>query len=279
MGAVHYREYPPTPPLDRAIRCYWTLDQSADEGAEEKIVPDGCMEVVFHLAERMPRRFADGSVVEQPRSFVVGQLRGHVTLVPEGRIETLGIRLRPGGAFLLLGVPLDELVEESLPLEVLAPELFADVEERVANARGWAERVRTLDHVLHARLAPQLGASDASGLAERVADWIVRSGGALTVDALAARTGASRRTLERHFRREVGLGPKRLARIVRFQRAFERLGETPRPGWTAIAADCGYADQSHLVRDFREFTGEAPTAFLEGGHELSSHFTGLSEGQ
>jgi AraC-like DNA-binding protein len=271
---VHYREYAPTPPLDRLIRCYWTLEQAALEGEQEKVVPDGCMEVVFHLAERLPPRLPDGSLVDQPRSFVVGQIRGPLTLVAQGRLETLGIRMRPGGAFPLLGVPLDELVEESLPLEALAPELFADVEERVAEADGWPERVRVLDEVLHARLAPRL---KGERLAERAADRIVRAGGALSIHELARRTGASRRTLERHFRREVGLGPKHLARIVRFQRAFDRLGESPRPTWTEIAADCGYADQSHLVRDFHELTGETPTEFLRGGHELSGHFTGLNE--
>lgn len=269
---MHYREYPASPPLDRLIRCYWTLEESAAEATEHKVVPDGCMEVIFHLADRLPPRLEDGSLVDQPRTFVVGQIRGPVTLVPEGRIETLGIRLRPGGAFALLCVPLDQLVEEAPSLDVLAPRLFADVAERVAGAATWEARVRLLDGMLHQRLAPAL---PAARLAEVAAGRIAATRGALSIDALAQDLGSSRRTLERVFRAEVGLGPKLLARIARFQHALKRLGN-PALRWGDIAHATGYADQSHLVRDFHEFAGEAPTAFAKAGHELTTHFAGLA---
>jgi AraC-like DNA-binding protein len=93
------------------------------------------------------------------------------------------------------------------------------------------------------------------------------------MERLAALSGCSRRSLERRFDAAVGMPPKRLARIVRFQRVFREAREAASAGWVEVALRCGYADQSHLIRDFRELAGEPPTAFLGGEGELSRRFT------
>ena len=80
------------------------------------------------------------------------------------------------------------------------------------------------------------------------------------------------RQLERRFLEEVGMTPKRLARISRFQRVFKALERRP-IGWTRVAVECGYYDSSHLVRDFREFTGEAPSRAVGAEAELALAFT------
>ncbi|MFN2387861.1 MAG: helix-turn-helix transcriptional regulator [Thermoanaerobaculia bacterium] len=102
---------------------------------------------------------------------------------------------------------------------------------------------------------------------------ILRRRGNVGVDRLAGLSGLSRRSLERRFDAAVGMPPKRLARIVRFQRVFREARASARAGWVEVALRCGYADQSHLIRDFREFSGEAPAAFLVGEGELSRRFT------
>jgi methylphosphotriester-DNA--protein-cysteine methyltransferase len=84
----------------------------------------------------------------------------------------------------------------------------------------------------------------------------------LNIRNLAARIGLSQRQLLRHFEERVGLAPKTLARVFRFQKVVKRLDKERRVHWADIAVDAGYYDQSHFVRDFRQFTGLNPSQYL-----------------
>ena len=95
--------------------------------------------------------------------------------------------------------------------------------------------------------------------------------GGVSVDGLARRCGWSARSLERRFRHAVGLPPKLFSRIVRFQRVFA-AARAGKPDWAGLAIDCGYYDQAHLNRDFREFTGSSPAAYWRQEPGLASLF-------
>ena len=88
------------------------------------------------------------------------------------------------------------------------------------------------------------------------------SGGGIEVNALAREVGWSRRHLTQQFQRELGLSPKVVGRVVRFDRARRLLTRPARPGLAAVAATCGYFDQAHLTREFRELAGMSPTTWL-----------------
>lgn len=89
-----------------------------------------------------------------------------------------------------------------------------------------------------------------------------QTGGCLGIGRLAAEIGCSRKHLVAGFGSEIGLPPKTLARILRFARVLRRLDGADRPAWAEIALDCGYYDQAHLIRDFRQFAGTTPAAWL-----------------
>ena len=105
---------------------------------------------------------------------------------------------------------------------------------------------------------------------------ILRRRGRLSIDETARRAGLTRRHLERRFRRTVGISPKRLARIARFQHAVRLLerqdGSLPAPG-ALTAAACGYADQAHFIRDFRDLAGCPPGEHLLRRAEVTGFFT------
>ena len=90
-------------------------------------------------------------------------------------------------------------------------------------------------------------------------DRVIASGGRIRISSLADRLGWSRKHLAGRFSDAIGIGPKTLSRIVRFNRALG-LSRQDKSDWADIAADCGYADQAHLVREFRDLAGETPTA-------------------
>lgn len=90
---------------------------------------------------------------------------------------------------------------------------------------------------------------------------LAASGGTVRTEALARESGYSRKHLHELFRQQVGLPPKALARVLRFQRVLQRMRQAPDGPWSELAPACGYTDQSHLIRDFREFSGTSPGAF------------------
>jgi AraC-like DNA-binding protein len=188
-------------------------------------------------------------------SFVAGQYLRPVVTGHGGEQAGLQINLSSLGGRALLGVPMNELANRTVALEDVLPGA-AELTERVAEAPTWAARCAILDETLGARLA---AAPSPPPEVARAYARIMRSGGAVRVEALAAETGWSRRHLAARFQEEVGLPPKAFARIIRFERAVARL----RAGapLADVAFEAGYADQPHFNREFRSFMGTTPGAF------------------
>ena len=269
---MRYCEYRPTAQLARSVACIWTLDGEARERDEapQPILPDGRAEFVVHLGDAFAR--VDQRATErQPWAIFAGQLDRPLTLQPTGRIAVLGVRFRPEGAAQFTRVPQHELVGRTVDAALVSPAL-ADVARRVRESTAsLPDAVRLVERLI----APVRERDGGGGRLGSVVDAIFRSGGRVAIEGIAAEIGISRRQLERLFLRDVGLPPKQLARIARFQRALHILefGAAPTRGSTAAHAG-GYADQAHFIRDFREFAGCTPTEHLVARAELTGFFTG-----
>jgi AraC-like DNA-binding protein len=194
-----------------------------------------------------------------PGAFATGLADTHRVIDQFGAIECLDLKLTPLGMYTLLGVPMDELANDLVDLADVLGRDAARLTERLANTPGWAERFAVLDGFLADR-------ADRGPAPAREVAWawrrLVETGGAVPVGALADEIGWSRRHLVTRFRQQVGLAPKTVARVVRFEALLGRLGGPGRPDWSRFAAECGYYDQAHMNRDFREFAGTTPTGYL-----------------
>jgi AraC-like DNA-binding protein len=196
---------------------------------------------------------------ERLQSFAAGLRDRQVATRHEGRSHGIHIDLSPPAAHRLFGLPLHELAERQVPLEDVLDEPF--LVERLQDAGGWDARFRLLDGVL----ARCLDDADPPSR-EIIWAWtrLVETGGAVPIGDLTRELGWSRKRIVARFREEVGLPPKRAARLLRFERA-RALAEsaTTRPEWAWIACEAGYYDQSHLINDFRAFTGRTPETFFQ----------------
>jgi transcriptional regulator GlxA family with amidase domain len=143
------------------------------------------------------------------------------------------------------------------------------VEDAVLNAPDDAARRTLVEHFLERRLESARSDGRRVAMAARA---LLHRRGRLPVAELARQTGWSRRQLEREFLQKVGVSPKTLSRVVRFQNLLRLSGRNPARPWSDLAAACGYADQAHLVRDFREFSGATPTERSGNADELARHF-------
>jgi AraC-like DNA-binding protein len=264
---MKYVEHRPGPSLADRIECFWFAEDSAagmGQAEPERILPDGCIEWIFHLG----RPYADGQGRLQPSSFVVGPTTAPLSIAPTGAVATLGVRFRPGGARGLLP-PLERLAGAFPTSEEAFDAGGRRVAEEVGNARGFASRQAVLETFLQKRLGrtrsrdPRVSA--AIGL-------ILSFRGRASISGIARRLGCSPRQLEREFGAGVGLTPKALSRIVRFQNLLRLAGRRPDASWADLAARCGYADQAHLVREFKAFSGATPTSREETHGALARYF-------
>lgn len=187
------------------------------------ILPDGCADVIFDL---------DSDTVS-----VVGTMTR--SIVVDASHDYLGIRFRPGRLANLLGVPLDEVTDRRVTLR--------DLNRRIDL------RPTTVEHDL-ARLV-----GDVDRRVDAAIHIISRTAGTCDIERVARSVNVTRQHLARLFAHHVGVSPKMFARVMRFRRAM-RLGAT-KP-WADVAADLGYSDQSHLIADFREFSGSSPVPFF-----------------
>jgi len=268
---MRYQEIQPAPILRPYVRCYWTLEAPpGGPGSDaQRVLPDGCVEIVINLGDRFVRRDDVGRVERQPRVLLVGPTTRHMSIAPTGSIRLIGIRFAPGGAFPFLSISPREVRDAAPALDDVAPPIESSVLEQIATASD-GRAAAVLDAALGSRLASARRVTDRRVLASVRETY--RAEIPFRVDALVALTGLGARQIERTFRETMGFGPKTLCRLVRFQRVVRAVEVTEQPKWARIAAQYGYADQSHLARDFHEFAGTTLTAYLRELHPMSDHF-------
>ena len=187
-------------------------------------------------------------------SFAAGLYAGPVVIDSFGIASCIQIDFTPLGARRFFRMPMTELVDRMVALDdVLGADGLA-LRERLANEPDWRRRLDLAEHFVEAHIAT------APPTRPEVA-WaygrVLASGGRMPVTAIAKDIGWSRKHLAGRFTGEIGLGPKTFARIVRFNRAL-RLAQSRNEEWAGIAAECGYSDQAHMAREFREMAGETP---------------------
>jgi AraC-like DNA-binding protein len=214
-----------------------------------------------------PWRLADdaGAAGERRDSFVAGLYESSTFVAAEGTTACVQVDFTPIGAHLFLGLPMHELANRVVDLEDLLGK-DRDLAARLEAAATWDARFDLIEAAIGARVAEAPRPAP-----EIVWAWneVEQTHGAIRVSALAEKLGRSRRHLTTRFREHVGLGPKTFARVVRFGRAVDVLRSGDAESFAEVAHECGYFDQAHLNRDFRQFAGTTPaelaTRLLPGG--------------
>lgn len=190
-------------------------------------------------------------------SFVAGLYAGPVNIRSDGGAECVQVDFTPLGAYRCLGGAVVDLCQRMVDLGEVFGAAGRELVERIGAAPSWRCRFELVEAFVAERdaFAPSPGIAFAY---RRLA----ATHGTAGIAALAEEIGWSRTHLAGRFRAEIGLGPKRVARMMRFQHACAlaraERPEGPAGSWAAIAAACGYADQAHLIRDFVEMAGEPP---------------------
>jgi len=216
------------------------------------VIPTGQVELIVRYGDPFVHVAEDG-VVQLPAASLLGPRTRPVLAAATGSTGLVIAALHPWASGVLLRGDLPTLTDRWADLDARCGRArTTTLVDRVATARRPEERAR----VVEAFLGDLLGERAVDRLAI-AADRIIRGrAGRFTASDLAAELGVGERQLRRRVVAAVGLGPKRLARLARAQAALAGLRRGR--GWAEVAQDLGYADQSHLIREIKAFTGRTP---------------------
>ncbi len=273
---MHSRFHVPPPPLSRFVEYIWLQEGPAPSHPLERIVPSGTSELVIALDDA-PLRTADreGGVLESVGSALYcGAQSSPFVIDTQSQGLLIGVHFKPGGACPFCSPPAVELRTARVGLCELWGGAAAVLCQDLAAASTAAARFGLLDNTLLARAARPLARHPAVAYGIGALDG---AEGAVTVAAVTEKTGLSGRRFIELFDREVGLTPKLFARVRRLQAVLLRLQDPGDAAWVEVALAHGYFDQAHMIRDFQQFTGLAPTAYLVQRGTALNHVT-LPEG-
>ncbi len=241
------------------VKTLWATDPASmtpqAAADRERVLPTGAMHFAFRLSD-LPFRLFDSD--SDATGHAVGHaIVGGARLAPYVRdlsvpAPSVGAEFHPGASQFLFGMPADALAGRHTPLDALWGRSADAMRERLTEAGSAEERLDLLESALAARL-PRL-----RGLHPAVAHALGCFTHTADVRAVVRQTGYSHRRFNALFVQAVGLTPKRYCRVRRFQQVLRLIDASPAASWIDVAVDCGYSDQSHFNREFREFTGMTP---------------------
>jgi AraC-like DNA-binding protein len=268
---MNFLSYTPQSPLANFVELFWYFEGYGQESSRERVLPTGDAQLVISLCDA-PLRTYEGEDGEQLLSY-----RGPLMCGPRSKFSiidtaplgsSMGVQFKPGGAFPFLGASAGELHNQNVPLESLWGKDAAELRYQLLEAKTPRRRFEILEQALLARAFPVMERHPAVSYALQAFQAVPHD---QTIAEVTERTGLSSRWLIELFRAQVGLTPKLYCRLRRFQSAVKLISGQPDADLAGLANTCGYFDQAHFNRDFREFAGISPTKYLADQCEHQNH--------
>jgi AraC-like DNA-binding protein len=245
--------YPPSADLADLVERYWVVTWELAPGRESSItlLPHPCVNVVL----------------DRGRLTVHGVGREQFTYAYRGVGGVFGIKFRPGGFLPFLGGPLADLTDRVLPAEQLWGPPAAALAERMTAAPGVDDRVALVEEFLRERWPPP---DPQVQLVQRIVAALLHDRGITRVDDVTEMFNINPRSLQRLFQRYVGVSPKWVLRRYRLHEAAAVLAREQHRPWAEVAAELGYFDQSHFIRDFTAAIGMTPVAYAQACRRMEA---------
>lgn len=265
---MEYQTFQPHPELASLIKCYWTLDSPKEDVPQsQNIVPDGCMEMIFHYGD-LYKQYIDGEAIVQPRNCVFGQLTQPLRIEPTGITGIFSVRFHHDGFIPFATIPIKNMDDRAIPLEELFGSTGTELGQKIFLAQTIGEKIELVETFLRERLNPET----IDKIVQSTIDILLNGNGQIPVNELSKQISINRRQLERRFSSTIGLSPKQLSKTIRLQSVLKQLLNKEYTSLTALAHDAEYYDQAHFIKDFKEFTGYTPKEFYGDNLQLSYLF-------
>lgn len=259
-----YLERIPVAPLAGLIRALWYAQVPHIAHQRERVLPSGCVQVIFNLARDFLLDCPEGQAdLHRPPALVVGARSVYEIVDTSDMADLIGIVFEPGGFGLFACDAVDLFSNRTVDLEAVWGTPARTLRDRLRELPTPQAKLRCLEFFLSEHIAPRLtrhGPWRSAEVAFALRAFQPNSSTA-TVRDVARHIGWSERRFSQVFREEIGLAPKTWCRVQRFQRAVRQLHAGADLRWAELALDCGYYDQSHFANEFRAFSGIDATTY------------------
>lgn len=267
---MFYKEYPPGKELEYFVKCFWVLEHDYSKqpfNSGERVWPDGHFEFILTFSKPY-FRIEKGVKTPLPNNFLIGQFNRELMLNSFGKTRIVAIRFNAWGLFPFLKVGMAGLANRLTELSELFGSSIKDLMDRVDGLDQQQAVDLLRDFIIE--LTPTID-NDSKLVAEMVKDIYDRDG-VVIMKELLQKYPIGPRKLQRMFKEHVGLSAKHFSKIIRFNKAKKLIESNPSISLTRLAFECGYSDQSHFTKNFREFYGISPGLHRKRVEELRMFF-------
>ncbi len=263
MGLQYQEWLPSAGALRDVVTAYWHAFGDPAGVRTSAVLPDGHVELVCNLGDSVALA-GPAYTGAQPDRAVVGPLSCALRMDYSGYVNTFGIRFHPARGATFFGRTAASLVDKLMPLAALSPPLDSALARLLR--QHWKPPEDACRAALDAVLLGQFALSSPADM-QMVAmvDRLAAGESVPPVEQIARELGLSTRQAQRRFIASVGMPPKQFVRVIRFSRLWQSASMRPPETWADLAAEHGYADQAHMVREFRSF-GVVPPTYFFGRH-------------
>jgi len=243
---MQYREYRPNILLIPYIETYWTGKYFSGNGKSHRILPDGCVDIIFTFDK------SKGMFLVR----IVGTMTSFFEVNYSQTVEMFGIRFKPAGITAFTRVPVNEFTNQNVELALVETLFDKSFYETLPEKQSMEEIITHIDNYLIHRISC-LYHFDTQII--RAVDLILSAQGQLSPAIVASDVCLCQRHFERRFKSAIGISPKTFAKIVRFKHALRCLRNDSYQDLLSVVVECGYYDHTHLIKDFKTFSGNTPT--------------------
>ena len=258
---MHYKEFAPTGLLKDHVQCYFVCETDTAVFAEDKVFATGFIEIMFNVGADGPQQLKNGGLIKQPDIQLWGQTIHPFNFVSFGKHAMFGIRFFPHTAACFFNERIEEFNDQVIDFKDIGGKETTVLHSKLQEAKTLNQRIELADAFLLRLLSLSANKFTRLTLVNSIMHDLGRGDFFENINSIAARYGVSSRYLQKIFLNYSGLSPNLFSKIVRFQKSVHLVaGKTK--SLTTIAHQCGYFDQSHFIKDFKFFTGAAPSRFV-----------------
>lgn len=259
--SVNVREYRPSPDLSPYIEYFWggRFNTNSIDFFSQRVVPNGYIELIVHLSDLHCELLDNSKFNSSPDFLLIGLYSLPYQVNFKGAVDVFGIRFKPEGLHQIFGIPASEFVSNYVDIESLSLRRFRDHCNILKDKNSIGEMIKHTEYFFRMNLKESKINLYYLNLA---VDLIRKSDGLISVNDLSNKVFISKRQLEREFKQKIGMSPKSYIRLARLNKVNRLIIEGKRIDLSDLSFICGFSDQAHFIRDFKEFTGEAPKVFI-----------------
>ena len=267
MEKIYFQE-DSTPKVSGIIKGFWQIDSKEDVSViREKIIPDGYPEMIFHYGDYYKTNI-NGVWQTQGLNLIAGQIKDHFFLENTGESKIFGIKFQPWGLSELFNMEMSHLTDKVIEIPADILDTLIPIKDISVSALSFVEKVMKIENWFVEFLS-NLDLRSSKG--QEAVELMIENKGKLELKDIQNEVGISERNLERYFKTKIGLSPKYYSRVIRFCHVFE-LVQSDGTDWSDIVFLTGFYDQSHFIKNFKEFTGEDPSKYSFFEKNLANFF-------